>query len=121
MEGEESVAERLRAARAANDLQSIFEIVEEAGSGRAAIPRTQLCEAVKEIGKIKGHLEHNDTRGFKKSGKVRKEDVISACRRALSSMVCRCEEAGNNGGIRPSASNKPPARRRARNGRVRVF
>lgn len=121
MESGESVAERLRAARAANDLRLLLEILEESGSGRAGIPRTQFCEAVKEIGRLKGCLEHNDTRGFKKSGKVRKEDVISACKRALNNLVCRCEEAGSNGGVKPPASHKPPARRRARNGRVRVF
>jgi len=118
MEGGETLTERLRLARDNKDLAALFVIVEEIASIGVDIPDSQLCSVVSEVGRLRGYLENSDSRGWKKTGKITKDDLVHACNRALRSLIGNCGEIAQP----PNHSNSnhhPIKHRRKRN--VRVF
>jgi len=118
MEGGESLAERLRLARENKDLAVLFSIVEEIASIGVDIPVSQLCAVVSEVGRLRGYLENSDSRGWKKTGKITKEDLVHACNRALRSLIgtgvesAQAPKSGNS-------NHRPIQHNRKR--KVRVF
>ena len=116
---EKSVVDRLRAARADRELNTISDILEQVSTGNSVIPASGLYETVREISLLKGYLEHSDTRGWKRSGAITKDGVVNACSRAMKIIIGRCEGLTATG--KPPDPNRLPAARHARRRRLRVF
>lgn len=115
MEDQPSLIERLRIAREEKDLEKLHLIVNEVERIGTDIPVSELCSVVSDIGSLKGYLQNSDSRGWKKSGKTTREDLIIACRRALRALIGDCQE--------PSRIQDRPAEliRHRKKRRVRVF
>jgi len=118
MEGGETLTERLRLARENKDLAVLFSIVEEIASVGVDIPVSQLCTVVSEVGRLRGYLENSDSRGWKKTGKITKDDLVHACSRALRSLTGSCGEFAQ--APKSSTSNHHPIQHR-RKRKARVF
>jgi hypothetical protein len=118
MEGGETLIERLRLARENKDLAVLFSIVEEIASIGVDIPVSQLCSIVSEVGRLRGYLENSDSRGWKKTGKITKDNLVHACNRALRSLIGSCGESAS--APQSGNSNHQPIHH-CRKRKVRVF
>jgi len=82
----ESLPDRITSARAAKDLNALFSVLSEIASGASVPTLAEMYPVSRLIRELRGELGRTDTRGWKRSGKVTRDLVSTACRRALERM-----------------------------------
>jgi hypothetical protein len=80
------VSEQLKAAIGTRELARIKQVLESVINGETLTRTTDIYALAVVVRKLKGTLEHTDTRSWKKKGKIDKNEVARLARRALEKL-----------------------------------